>query len=267
MSAETDLILAKAKRVRNGRDAEGNLIPAIRFYRHREKAQRQDELNKIETQLAQPAWANAAITPLYRQQMLKRKTDLKRELNTFAAPTDLSDETKNAVHHRIGELETEIREGLICHEDMIRNPPGAVDRLIKFNRAKKDRILELKNLKLLREPLSDEQDLCNIETLRRWRGSPGEPSEFMVNAQLPGKFGMSSQAKENWPENMPEYGTADSAMKQVERREQLEREIAQLEAKKAALLAKRQGLMARARQVAKAKRDAKTMQDVQEMEA
>jgi len=104
---------------------------------------------------------------------------------------------------------------------------------------------------------------------------PGNAATFEANAGMPGNFAMSAQAKANWPESMPEFGTVNSPLKQAEDREKAELK-AQLEALKAQnekmsselnaknqrranMKAQRQQNMAKAREAAKAKREVAAM--------
>jgi hypothetical protein len=109
---------------------------------------------------------------------------------------------------------------------MRRNPPGAVDMHMKWERGNKAKIIEWKNIKRMLEPTNDEKDYTNVEMLRSSGMSPETAASFMINGQIPGNFAMTPLAKANWPAGMPEHGTTDSPVKQAERNEVLEAMVA-----------------------------------------
>jgi hypothetical protein len=113
-------------------------------------------------------------------------------------------------------------------EVMRRNPVGAVDKHIKWEQANKEAIRTWKNVCRVIEPENDEKDYTNVERLRKTGITHDMAATMMLDAQIPGSHMMSPLAKMNWPAGMPEYGTADNALKQVERRE-LAEEVAKEE--------------------------------------
>jgi hypothetical protein len=230
---EAQNIVERAKRVRNIAHKDGQLTKATRFMTHQEKEAKKTQLALTEDMLSPSNVAAASLTEEGRKQQSAYRQFLRRDLAENVAPTDLSGEEKNAALKAERELAEQIKEGMLPMEVMRRNPPGAVQHHIKWEREKKDTILAWKNLRRLNNPDDDSEDLANIELLRPSMAPTGVPS-FMVGAQIPGLFAMSPQAKENWPENMPEYGTVDSPMKQAEAREELEKKILALEARLAA---------------------------------
>ena len=98
---------------------------------------------------------------------------------------------------------------------MRRNPPGAVDMHTKWEAQNKARIIEWKNLKRALDPENEEKDYTNVEMLRTSGMSPETAASFMMNAQIPGNFGMTALAKSNCPAGMPENGTLYTPMKQA----------------------------------------------------
>lgn len=231
-SAETEHYLKEAGRVRNQANTRGRLLqPARRYLRHNEKNKREDEAKRLREMLSPQ---NIMISKMGEQSVAQARHHLnviEEDLEENSAPTDLAGETKDALNRELQEELARFSQGMVPHEEMRRNPVGAVDRHMKHERANKDRALKIKNLLILLNPDSDEQDLCNLEKYRPHIALPNGAASFMGDAQIPGVFGMTAQAKENWPENMPEYGTVNSPLKQASDNErQLEARIRELEA-------------------------------------
>ncbi len=148
------------------------------------------------------------------------------------SPEPLTVEQKNVVYARKQQLEGFIREGMLTVEEMRRNPVTAVDRHIKWDKAKKAAVLEWKNLCRLLEPNSDEQDLANVERLRPTMATSGmnATSTFMPEAQIPGVFAMTPLAKQNWPEGLTEYPATSPLMQAADKeKEELRARLAALE--------------------------------------
>lgn len=235
-SKETEAVLKKVAHVHNDFDEYGDLKePAVHIFNAEEREDREAELKRIDDQLKQPAWVNNRLSSERRGDMLNRAKDLRKQLDKYAPPDKLDGETMDALDKRRKELEVRIQETLLPVEVMWRNPAGAPDEHLKRERAIKSNILEWKNIVAFQNPHNRDNDLRNIERLRRSIGNSQGAATFMANARLPGNFAMTPQAKENWPENMPEFGTVDTPMKQAERREEeikaMQEKIAALEAK------------------------------------
>lgn len=143
----------------------------------------------------------------------QRIRDIDRQLEDQSPLPYVTPDTRDALHNRVEQLNAEIREGMLSREEMRRNPPGAVDRHIRWERANKNKILERKNLLRQLEPDSDARDLANIEMIRPETAMPNGTATFMADAQIPGIFGMSPQAKANWPQGFGE--NVNSALEQV----------------------------------------------------
>ena len=138
-------------------------------------------------------------------------------------------------------METVIRPALVPREDMRRNPAGAVGRFMREENSKpiKQAVQHWKRAQLALEPGNEDPDLANVERFRPEKiHDTGGAGTFMANAQIPGNFAMTPQAKANWPLGEPKV---DTPLKQAQKRE---RSPAQIEA------------LARAQAAAKAKRDA-----------
>jgi len=235
MSAETEKIVADVQNVTNQFNEDGDLAnPAMRYLTMPERLDREDELKQIDEVLSQPGWVIARLnmTADRLSNLRRRQKLLKRELNKFSPPNDLSGETQNQLYRMEKDLAEKIREGMLPREVMRKNPVGAVDQNMKWQARAKKWILIWKNIRRARNPTSEDKDLANVEHLRPEMYRPGEPSGFMGDAQITGHFAMSQQAKDNWPLGEPKI---DTPLKQAERREAEENELEVLRVKIAAL--------------------------------
>lgn len=98
------------------------------------------------------------------------------------APPDLSSQQLDRVDKRIAQLEEQMRPGMLSRDEMMRNPPGAVDQNILWERANKARILEWKNLQVAKHKGASQQEVaakCRIARLR-----PGMSHLPMEGAQI-----------------------------------------------------------------------------------
>lgn len=138
------------------------------------------------------------------------------------APKRLTGDRASRVHARVKEVvDTVLRPALLPRSALRRNPPGAVGHLLKteFHPVFKDAILTTKRALRALDPDNADPDYTNIERFRPEGINPDGTSTFMPDAQIPGVFGMSSLAKQNWPLG---DATAETALDQVRRREAAE---------------------------------------------
>ena len=106
-------------------------------------------------------------------------------------------------------LREEITQGMLSQEEMRKNPPGAVDRHLAWERGMKGKILEWKEARLRlaadTSPVETwNRDEANLEQFR----PEGAIGRVRLDAQIPGKMAMSPQAKEHWPLGEPKVETA-----------------------------------------------------------
>lgn len=232
MSAEPQTILEHAATITNVMKRDRLVQKATRYLRANERRSKEMEADRIRAQLAYNGPGSG--TADQKRDAARWLYHLENDLEENSPPTDLSGETKDALYRREKELESYIAEGMLTTEEMRRNPVTAVDRHMRWEKAKKPAILEWKNIRILLNPDSDEQDLANVERLRpsglRVDGAP----TFMADAQIPGFHAMTPLAKENWPLGEPKI---DTPLKQAEDREkeELKARLAELEAQIKAL--------------------------------
>lgn len=80
------------------------------------------------------------------------------------------------------ELRGKILDGMLSQEEMRKNPPGAVDRHIAWEKRNKQNMLLWKNLQLRLNVGSDDRDVANFERFR-----PTQSNMNMDGAQISGK--------------------------------------------------------------------------------
>lgn len=138
------------------------------------------------------------------------------------APRRISGERANRVKRLGGEvLSTVIQPAMQPRSVMRRNPPGAVGQALRteFHPEYKDAALTVKRAMLALDPDNQDPDFTNLERFRPEGGGPDGNSTFMAGAQISGVFAFGTKAAANWPFDEP---TADTAIKQVRRREATE---------------------------------------------
>jgi len=214
MEQETEHYLKEVARVRNTSSDGEQTAKAKRYLKHHEREAKLTEMASIDRTLRPGNFAAAAtIGDEGRALLSKRKHALNKQILEGSPPNDLKGETKDALANRQHELEASIKVGMPTHEDMRRNPAGAVDRHRKWEKANKERILERQNILHLLNPDDDSKDLTNLDLLRPYAQNNGAAT-FMADAQIPGSFAMTPQAKANWPLGEPKV---DTPLKQAER--------------------------------------------------
>lgn len=216
---EVEHITNLVRQTRNATDKRGRLTQrATRFLRPKERKQREEEKQQIDGVLKAPPWATKDLTETARSRMQQRYRALEDDLEDNSPPI-VSGQTKDALVGRLRELEENIRGGMPTVEVMRRNPPGAVDMHDRWAKRTKDMQIERKNILKVIDPDNEDKDYCSVEMLRPSGITQDMAASYMMGAQIPGHFAMTPLAKANWPEGMPEYGTANSAWKQAEARE------------------------------------------------
>lgn len=228
MNTEAQNYLEKARSVKNVSSPTGIVKKATRYLTHAEREAKENELRNVDEVLSPANTAASSISQEGRAKMAQYRNFLRRDLAESAPPTDISGAARDELVREERELAEKIRAGMLTHEEMRRNPPGAVGRHMRWEAANKDNILAWKNLRRLNNPDDTDEDLANIEMLRPSLGVAGA-SSFMADAQIPGVFAMTPLAKERWPLGEPKI---DTPLAQAERREleELRERMAALEA-------------------------------------
>lgn len=99
------------------------------------------------------------------------------------APPDLSAEQKDTAHKTVQKLESKIKEGMLSHEEMRRNPIGAVSQHRRWEKANKEDILAWKNLQVAMMKGAPQEDVAAAINVGRLR--PRTSQLNMDGAQIP----------------------------------------------------------------------------------
>jgi hypothetical protein len=97
-------------------------------------------------------------------------------------PPILSPEGRDAAEKERVELETFIQDGMLSHEEMRKNPNGAVGRHQKHTDRTLQAQLRWKDVMKMLHPGDTDEDLCNVERLRPTASTMG-----MHDTQIPGR--------------------------------------------------------------------------------
>ena len=215
MESATEQLLQDVAHVTNTADKRGRVIKrATNYLKTREIEGVNQELKGIEAQLAPTNIGRQAISADGLKHLSERRSFLQDKLEDHSAP-ELTGEAKDALNTRLNDLNARIRVGMPTHEDMRRNPAGAVDQHRRWEKLNKSAVLERRNILIALNPGDDSKDLTNIDMIRPHAPNVGAAT-FMPDAQIPGVFAMTPAAKENWPLGEPKV---DTPLKQAERAE------------------------------------------------
>ena len=172
----------------------------------------EEEMRRVEKVATAPDWqagdAKGRAVPIYRR--------IKKDYDTQVPKPVSEAQRKDRIAALVKALKDDvIAPAMLPVAVMKSNPPGAVDAYRKGEASPgvKRAILATKRAMWALEPECPDQDYTNFESLRPQQGRAGFPQ---FDAQITRGFGMTPQAKENWPLG---EGTAPSAVEQVKRRE------------------------------------------------
>lgn len=161
------------------------------------------EKERVEEQLGSPLTASVG-----RGQATLRLRQLRQALQD--APRPIEEPLRK---DRVAKLARQVRDevirpAMLPQEVMRRNPAGAVDRFLAQENRKDVKAAETAWRRALRalEPDNDQREYTSKETFRPTLGVDAVAS-FMAEAQIPGNFAMSPQAKANWPLGEPTVST------------------------------------------------------------
>lgn len=142
--------------------------------RHDQVVEMQDEIRVLETKLVTPQIEDKGAVA----EQLRR---VKRQLDA-QQPTPFRSEEIDRAIRREAELRDEISKGMLSHEEMRKNPPGAVDRHRAWERRSKPLINEWKNIQRRLHAGDDSEESASVERFR-----PTNSTMNMDGAQISGK--------------------------------------------------------------------------------
>jgi len=123
----------------------------------------------------------------------------KRQLES-QSPQPLTPKEKDTLHALEKKLRSKIVENMPTQEVMRKNPPGAVDWHMKWEKQKKKLIRMWKNVTIQLNPDNSDRDLSNIERFR----PVGQLDHMRGDAQIPGYISFGNIPDEDWPFEAPQ---------------------------------------------------------------
>lgn len=175
-----------------------------------------EEQERLASIVKAPAWQTGAD----RGAATKRHREISKMLDRDA-PKPLGSR-QDKVARLVNDLEGQIREIMQPQSTMRRNPAGAVDLYRRGEGSKRGKTLinAWKRAKRALEPDNTDQDYTNTERLRSQGDRVDGTATFMSDAQIPGKFAFTPQAKANWPLGEPQITTPLATAKKREMSEE-----------------------------------------------
>lgn len=183
-----------------------------------------EDIRRYRKTLSAPDYVQAGID---KGAMAKQLRNTIKMLDTQSPKSYAKDEVDAAIRRK-DELQTQILNGMPTQEEMRRNPPGAVDKHMAWDKREKKNVLEWKNINLrLRESeaLEGDLDVANIEKFRpsggaqqlNMHGEQIQGQQFFMN-QVPNSVVMDSEEiealKEIDPELAAKLATASASVRQ-----------------------------------------------------
>lgn len=135
------------------------------------------------------------------------------------APRPVSDgRVKDAMAKEAQSLLEQITPGMLSQEEMRKNPPGSVDKHLRWERANKSKIVRWKKLQcMLNADQSDagswDRDAANLERYR----PQGAQDRFRADAQISGKMTYGGVPEEKWEGVFGSVNPPTSALAQAKR--------------------------------------------------
>lgn len=129
--------------------------------------------------------------------MQRRRRQIQRMLDTQSAP-DLGPDERDAYAKEARQLESEFTQGMCSAEEMRKNPPGAVDKNMRWQRANRLKVSRWKNLIRALHKGDDSPNIANIE---RFRPHHTVSDLSMVGAQITGKTFVGTHPSDAYKEN------------------------------------------------------------------
>ena len=180
--------------------------------RPHQMSEHQEEIRLTKEKLSNPAIQDKGAV-----QRQLRNLSLQYERQ---APEALPAGEKDTAAKREAALREEITQGMLSQEEMRKNPPGAVDHHIRWERANKAKIMQWKNLRLqlaadTSNPDTWDRDVANLERYR----PAGTEGRVRLDAQIPGKMAFTGVPEEKWEAAFGSTHPENSALNQVKRRQ------------------------------------------------
>ena len=166
---------------------------------------------QLKAEIAQAEHSLSKATPEDAGQIRASMNKTKKQLEE-GSPSPLTGKEKDTLFALEKKLLDKIRTNMPTEEVMRKNPAGAVDWHMRWEKANKPLIRMWKNIKVQLNPENSDRDLCNID---RYRPS-GQTDRMRTDAQIPGLMSFGNVPQENW-DNIFDAPT-NTALAQAQRR-------------------------------------------------
>lgn len=180
----------------------------LNLLRYAQREQLKSEIAQADQSLTQAKTDDASSIRSSRNKTQKQLDE--------GSPVPLTAKEKDTLHALEKKLRSRITENMPTEEVMRKNPAGAVDWHMKWEKANKPLIRMWKNVKIQMNPDSADRDLCNID---RYRPS-GQTDRMRTDAQIPGVMSFGTVPEENW--NAIFEAPTNTALEQAKKREYAE---------------------------------------------
>ena len=148
----------------------------------------------------------------------QRVGNLKRQYES-QAPRPITDgRLKDALEKEAKQLLSEILPGMLSQEEMRKNPPGSVDKHLRWERVNKPKIIRWKKIRCVQnadasDPHTWDRDAANLEQYR----PQGPQDRFRADAQITGLMTYGNVPDEQWTKVFGATHPDTSALAQVQR--------------------------------------------------
>ena len=142
-----------------------------------------EEERRIQDMINGPAYVRSQTQD--RPQMHRNLRNIQARLNEQAPKPYASEDVDKAVQ-RSADLQGEFTQGMPTQAEMRRNPPGAVDKHLNWERRNKEKIQEWKAIQLRLRSGGQIDDAIDVANIERFRPAGGPQELNMDNAHIPG---------------------------------------------------------------------------------
>lgn len=148
----------------------------------------------------------------------KRLHSLTQQMQAQAPVAITDGRLKDKLAEEGKQLLSEITVGMLSQEEMRKNPPGSVDKHLKWERINKAKIKRWKKIQLLlgadqSRPHTWDRDAANLEAYR----PQGASDRMRLDAQIGGVMSYGNIPAENWQQTFGSVNPQNSALNQAKR--------------------------------------------------
>jgi len=179
---------------------------------------RPDQIDSYERDLENLEGAKHSKDIRHRGVLMQQLKKVQHDFVTqHPARHQLTGQEKDELNTYANELQRQFTENMPSQEQLRKNGVGAVDHLMRWEKANKEKVLRWKNIKRALEPDNDDTDYTNIEKFR----PQGQMDRLRTDAQIQGHMAYTNVPPENWTAALGE-GPQETPLKQAKRRQMSE---------------------------------------------